>query len=361
MPKYRLLLNGCGGIADPWLQTLSDIENKNPGLVELAAVCDPLPASLQKLENYPISKGKNIPTYSDSSLAYKDQAIDFSIILSPPQLHTRQIQEAVDAGSHVICEKPLLVDINQYRHTRDMIQTADAKGIHLIVNQQYRWMPRIDAIRKAVADGLIGQVQFVISRLIHNRYHFKEWWRAQHEDISQVNWWIHPYDSMRAMLGANPVSVRARMMRPQWSKIYGESFIFLHVSFDSGAEWSFSAGQEGVAGFSDSGHTTLEMFGDKGTIRNIRDESPRAYIEEQPGGKIREVDLGGGFSGEGAEKYPSGWEMTFMKAIAAVESGKKHETCFDDNLWSIAIALCARESERRHGGAVDVREYLQLG
>jgi len=357
--KYKILINGCGGIANAWLNTLSEIDAEKPGLIEVVGVCDPIPSQFKKLENFPITKGKNIPTFSDASLAYKELEVDITIILTPPQLHTRYAHEAIMNLSHVISEKPMFIDMNQYRHVREIIKMANENDLVLVANQQYRWMPRIQAIRKAVREKLIGNVEFVISRFIQNRYHFNDWWRSQHEDMSQLNWWIHEYDSMRAMLDSNPKIVRAKLLRPSWSKIYGESFIFLHVTFENGTEWSFSAGQEGVSAYQDSNHTTFEMFGSKGAIRNMRDESPKAYIE-QPGKDPLVIDLGGMIENENKLTYPPGWKITFMKTIEAIETGQKHETCYEDNIWTMAIAMCARESHRRGGCPVIVKEYMNL-
>lgn len=359
MAKYTILLNGCGGIANAWLNTLSEIDKEQPGLIEIVGACDPIPSAFEKLEQFPISKGKGIPTFSDVALAYKEVEANITLILTPPQLHPRYAHEAINNLSHVISEKPMIIDMNQLRHVKELIKFADENEVMLVANQQYRWMPRIVAIRNAVRQKLIGNIEFVISRFIQNRYHFNDWWRSQHEDMSQFNWWVHEYDSMRAMLDAKPSIVRAKLMRPSWSKIYGESFIFLHVTFDNGTEWSFSAGQEGVAAYADSGHTTFEMFGSKGTIRNYRDDSPHAYIE-QPGKDPQVIDLGGKIPNENDLKYPPGWKTTFLKTIEAIETKKKHETSYDDNLWTVAIALCARESHRRGGAPVDVKEYMEL-
>ena len=362
MAKYSVLLNGCGGIANAWLKTLSEVEVEQPGLVEVIGACDPIPDAFKKLEEWDITKGKDVPTFSDVALAYKEGLEpDFTLILTPPQLHTRYVEESIMNLSHVISEKPMIIDFNQLRHLKRIIALADENEVMLVANQQYRWMPRIKAIRKAVQEKVIGDVEFVMSNFVQNRYHFNDWWRSQHEDMSQLNWWVHEYDSMRAMLDSNPATVRARMMRPSWSKIYGESTIFLHVTFDNGTEWQFTASQEGVAAYADSGHTTFQMFGKKGTIRNLRDGSPHAYLEVP--GKPKEpkvIDLGGEIPNENELKYPPGWKTTFLKAIEAVESGKKHETCYEDNMFTMAIPLCARESNRRGGAPVDVKEYLQI-
>ncbi|MHA1821889.1 MAG: Gfo/Idh/MocA family protein [Promethearchaeota archaeon] len=356
MAKYSIIMNGCGGIANAWLNTINEVNKEQPGTVEIVAACDPIPEQFNKLEKFGWG---DVPKFSDVSLAYREVDADITLILTPPQLHTRYAEEAVMNLTHVISEKPMIVDYNQLRHVKKIIKLAEENDIILVANQQYRWMPRIQAIRKAIRENLIGDINFVFSRFVQNRYHFNSWWRSQHEDISQLNWYVHHYDTMRAMLGKNPVTVRAKLIRPKWSKIYGESTIFLNVTFEDGIEWQYTATQEGIAAYTDSGHTTFEMFGSKGTIRNNRDESPKAYIE-QPGKEPKVIDLGGQIENENNLKYPPGWKTTLLKTFEAIEKGEKHETSYEDNLWTMAIVLCARESHRRGGVPIDVKEYMQL-
>jgi hypothetical protein len=49
----------------------------------------------------------------------------------------------------------------------------------------------------------------------------------------------------------------------------------------------------------------------------------------------------------------------FIDAVRS-DNEKKHPTDFRDNLWTIAIPLCARESWRRGGAPVNVKEYMGL-
>jgi predicted dehydrogenase len=354
---YRVILNGCGGIANAWLDTINQVNKEQPGKIDIVAACDPIPDAFKKLESF---GWKDVPTFSDVSLAYKEVEADISLILTPPQLHTRYAEEAIMNLNHVISEKPMICDYNNLRHVKKIIQLAEENDVKLVANQQYRWMPRILAITKAVKDKMVGDIEVVISQFCQNHYHFNDWWRSQHEDMSQLNWFVHHYDTMRAMLGQNPKTVRAKMIRTSWSKIYGESTIFLNVTFEKGTEWQYSATQEGIAAYEDSGHTTFTMYGTKGTIRNSRDISPQAYIEGANPKEPKVVDLGGKIENENNLKYPPGWKTTLLKAIESIETGKDHETSYKDNLWTVAIPLCARESQRLGGAPVDVKEYMKL-
>ena len=258
---------------------------------------------------------------------------------------------------------------------RELIKYAEEEDLVCVVNQQYRWMQRNQDIHDALHSGKIGELGWVRSNFTQNKYHFNSWWRAMHEDISQYNWYIHHYDTMRFYLGSNPKKVRAKLIRVPWSKIYGESTIFLNVTFENGVEWSYVATQEGVGGYEDSGQTSISFYGSKGSIRNTKETPPELRIDKgnphKPEvsfiGEIRPEDMidTDSSSADGVDKgpkYPPGWETTMQYFIDAVrsEGEKPHPTRFQDNLFTVAIPLCARESHRRGGVEIDVKEYLGM-
>jgi predicted dehydrogenase len=368
--KLSFIMVGCGGIANAWLRVFQEFKNE----IELAAVCDPIPTAFNKLKSYGYEK---VPTFNDLSLAFTEGIEAKAIlVLTPPQYHPRYIREAVYNDCHVLTEKPFFCDLNDYRTiTQDVLPYAEENDLIAVVNQQYRWMPRIQDIKKVLNAGSIGQIGFVTSHFCQNRYHFNAWWRQEQQDLSQFNWFIHHYDTMRYMLGKNPISVQAKLFRVPWSKIYGESTIFLNVTFQDGIEWEYTGVQEGIGGFEDSGQSSFTIYGSKGCIINTRDRPPLLSLEKGDPHKpevtelgpmrpedIISTDSGKGDTPDAGPKYPPGWSTTMRYFIDAVKSKNKtpHPTSFKDNLHTIAIPLCARESWRRHGAPVNVKDFLGL-
>jgi len=367
MKEYKITFCGCGEVTAAWLWSIQNLNKRQEDYrFNIIAACDPLPKKLRKLRMFGFKETKK---FADLSLAYKDEKPDITIITCPPQLHARYIAEAIHNDSHVITEKPFLVDYNQYRHMRKIADLADEKKLVAAVNQQYRWNETIASVRAAVEKKIIGEIDFVVTNFAQNRYHFREWWRSQHEDMSQYNWYIHHYDTIRYMLCKNPLEVRAKLHRARWSKIHGESTIFLNVTFEDGIEWSYTATQEAIAAPTLPNHGSFIMYGSKGTIRHLKNTPPRAFIEEgTQAGRFKSINLKSLLKedikyetekfGEGT--WESGWDTSLSFLIESIETGKPYPTSLRDNFWTIAIPLCARESHRRGCIPIDVKEYMQF-
>lgn len=353
------IMCGLGGIADSWLKVFSE---QTEDAVPVAFV-DPDKSKWNKLEKYgygdAVAEGKCFVRLED---AYMEVESEGTLILTPPQYHARYIIEAIENLQHVITEKPFCTETNQLRHILGKYEEiAKPEDVVCVVNQQYRYMPRIEAIWQALWGGEIGQPGFVVSQFNEPDYHFNRWWRQQHQDISFANWYIHHIDTMRYMLGENhvpakPVRVYANLFRVPWTKIIGESSIFLQVEFDNGVQWAYNASQE-ARGIGDPGQTSFIIHCEKGTIENPREGNPVMY--KGKGSRAEKVVLGDENYDDIGLKYPTSWDVTLALAVDAIRSGTADSrlTTFDDNKWTVAIMFCARESQRT-GKPVDVQEYM---
>lgn len=72
--------------------------------------------------------------------------------------HYEPVMQALNAGVHVLCEKPLSNNIN---HAREMVQTARAKGLYLGVNLNHRFVPLAARAKTFVDEGRLGELCFV--------------------------------------------------------------------------------------------------------------------------------------------------------------------------------------------------------
>jgi len=71
----------------------------------------------------------------------------------PSPLHGALCEQALEAGKHVIVEKPFTTDFAQ---ARALSARADQRGLRLMVDQNYRYMTEMGTLRRAVRERMAG-------------------------------------------------------------------------------------------------------------------------------------------------------------------------------------------------------------
>ena len=353
---YKFIVVGVGHISDHWLPLFGDRQEKIFGAnkrVEIAAIVDPDKSVWEKGQKYGCGE---VPCFVQLEDAYKEVDCDAVLILTPPQYHARYIWEAIQNLNNVLTEKPFVTEPNDLKHMIKMFPSIKEDNLLCVVNQQYRWAPRIQAVRKAIDDGLIGDIGFVVSYFNEADYHFNLWWRQLHGDISAFNWFVHHYDTMRYILkNRKPVEVYAKLLRVPYSKIVGESTVFLNVTFEDGIEWAYNGSQEG-RGWTTPGQSMFTIHGSDGMIENPRDGPPILYKGTEEEGTPLMDD-----PGDSHAPYPDYWHVTLKKFIQSLDAKRPIDedlTTFENNMWTIAIPLAARESHRQKR-RINVKEFVE--
>ncbi len=80
--------------------------------------------------------------------------LDAVIVAAPDDVHYAVTMDALEAGLHVLCEKPLAVTSTQ---ARAMYVKAEAAGVRHMTFFTYRWMPYYRHLRQLVDDGIVGR------------------------------------------------------------------------------------------------------------------------------------------------------------------------------------------------------------
>ncbi|MHA1793378.1 MAG: Gfo/Idh/MocA family protein [Promethearchaeota archaeon] len=350
---YKFVICGLGHISDNWLPSFQDQSRMfgDKKRVDIVAFVDPDQTTWKKAEKYGFG---DRPCFTRLEDAFKKVESDVVLNLTPPQYHLRYIWESLYECNHVLTEKPFVVNNNQLKQVRGLFSLIEEEELLCVVNQQYRWADRIGYIRKAIDDGEIGDVGFVVSYFNEPDYHFNRWWRQLHQDISAFNWFVHHYDTMRYILhNRKPVEVSAKLIRVPYSKIVGESTAFINVTFEDGIEWNYVGSQEG-RGWKTPGQSMFTIHGSKGMIENPRDGPPVLYDSK---GEPHQL---GPDLGDAHAPYPDYWHVTLKKFVESLDAGKPIDedlTTFEDNLWTILIPLCARESSRLKK-RINVNDFL---
>jgi 1,5-anhydro-D-fructose reductase (1,5-anhydro-D-mannitol-forming) len=133
---------------------------------------------------------------------------DVAYVSSTNELHHTQTLQALAAGCHVLCEKPLAMSLAD---ARQMVQTARDKGRVLATNHHLRAHAAHQWIREAVAQGKIGRLHSVqVSHAVYLPPHLQGWRLNQPGAGGGVTMdiLVHDVDLLRYLTQRNPLSVQ---------------------------------------------------------------------------------------------------------------------------------------------------------
>jgi predicted dehydrogenase len=151
--KLKVGLIGLGGIANLHAGGWKESEH-----AELVAGCDINPAVFDRWEN---EHGlKNLTTEVDEII--NNPELDIIDICSPNNFHAPQTIAALDAGKHVLCEKPLAPTVAEIRQ---MIAARDRAGKLLMTGHHFRFSGTARALKAEIDAGALGDI-----------YHARAWW-----------------------------------------------------------------------------------------------------------------------------------------------------------------------------------------
>lgn len=153
MPKtLKVGVIGVGGIAGTHFPGWNDSPH-----TELAALSDVVPATLER-----VAKAQGVSrTYATPEEMFADPEIDIIDICTPNAYHAPLSVAALEAGKHVICEKPLAPTPAEIRN---MIAARDKSGKLLMTAQHFRFGGAARALKAELSGGLLGEV-----------YHARSW------------------------------------------------------------------------------------------------------------------------------------------------------------------------------------------
>ena len=158
--KIRIGIIGCGGISNgkhmPALSTLED--------VEMVAFCD-------LIEERAVKAAKKFGTpdakvYTDYKELLKDETIDVVHVLTPNRSHSFISIDAMEAGKHVMCEKPMA---KTYAEAKAMYETSLKTGKLLTIGYQNRQCANNRYAKQVCANGEIGEVYYAKAIAIRRR------------------------------------------------------------------------------------------------------------------------------------------------------------------------------------------------
>lgn len=263
MAKIRYALIGCGRIAPNHVAAAKANEND----IELLAVCDIVPENCEKvLEQLSEEERSAVKRYNDYKELLAQIKPELVAIATESGNHAQIALDCIEAGCHVIIEKPIALSIAD---ANAIIKAAAEKGVKVCTNHQNRFNKAVQKTRQELEAGSFGKLLHGTAHILWNRnkgYYEQAPWRGTWamDGGTLMNQCIHNIDLLRWMMGGEVDEVFAYTDNLQHDYIEAEDLGMAVVKFSNGS-YGMIEGTSNV--YPRNLEETLYMFGTDGTVK----------------------------------------------------------------------------------------------
>lgn len=267
--------------------------------------------------------------------------IDVVDVVVPSYLHEEVSLAVLNAGKHLLLEKPMGIDLPQ---CDAMIAAAKTQQRILCVGHELRLSSMWGKAKQMIEDGFIGTPQYCLVELSRNPYRQgADGWRY---DIDRVGNWIleepiHFFDLARWYLESAGVPERvyatANSRQPDHPELQDNFSAIMH--FSGGA---YAVVSQTLSAFEH--HQTAKITGEKGALwaswsgAMDRTRHPTFRLRAFDGNEVVDVPI----------EKPTGelfeLEDQIVRMADAIQSGTELHCTAEDGKWSVAMCLAATES-----------------
>ena len=204
--------------------------------------------------------------------------VEAVVVATPPHLHHQMSLAALEAGKHVLCEKPMARNLAE---ARDMVKIADRVGVVAMVNHQLRFVPLRTRIEELIEEDFLGEphaATLTVHRSsLNDPFDRPFGWLMEQEKaggmlgatgshhIDALRWW---FGEVKAVAGATATMVKRRRL-PESStmaKVDADDNFAVLLKFGNGALGTVHV--SATAAF--EGDEEITLSGSRGTLR-VRD------------------------------------------------------------------------------------------
>jgi predicted dehydrogenase len=338
--QLKAALIGCGAMSRVWLEAAAKVDGlRLVGLADLDTA-----RAQQRASEFGLADAI-ITTSIEDLLSKANPDILFDVVV--PAARHKVVAAALEAGCHVLSEKPMAETLDE---ARDLVACAKvASRIHAVI-QNRRYLGSVRRIARAVRSQVFGTVSSV-----HADFFLAPHFGGFREDMDHVlllDMAVHAFDAMRCMAGVPVRGVYAREWNPPNSWYRDGSSATAIFDLENGGVFTYR-GSWCAEGLGTSWECAWRIVGTKGTL--VWDGRENIQIEVGNGQRD------GLFDGIVEIVVPAldpadhvgGHLGVLQDFVAAVRNGQEPETCGKDNIRSLAMSLGAIQSAQT-GRRVDI-------
>jgi len=334
---------GCGVIGRTHVESVLSFSE-----LALVALIDPVRARADALaDEVEARTGARPPVFASiDDLVAASVPVRLVVIGTPSGLHVEQGVAALEAGAHVIIEKPLDVDLVRARRLAEAARAHSGQVCTII--SQHRFDPASRIVHDAIEAGGFGRLTSAVATV--------PWWRSQaYYDSGDwrgtwaldgggalMNQGVHTLDLLLWFLG-RPVSVSAEFALLAHEGVEVEDTVVATITFESGALAVLHATTAGYPGLA----VRLQVQGSAGSAVIDSDELEYIHVADPSGANDMGLQGGGNqvgrYDAEPANGVPvdatqsaTGHERQYRDLLDAVAEGRDPIVTVDEALFTLA-------------------------
>ncbi len=270
--------------------------------------------------------------YLDHNKIIEDPEIDAVLICSSTDTHSPISLQAIKAGKHVFCEKPIDHDLAKIK---EVVKALEGTKVKYQVGFNRRFDHNFRSLRDAVAGGKIGDIHII---------------RVTSRDPAPppiayvkvsgglfLDMMIHDFDMVRYLSGCEVEEVYANgavLVDPAIGEAGDIDTAIVNLKLKNGALAVIENSRKAVYGYDQR----AEVFGSKGAVKNGNDAASTAVLSNEDG-VLAEKPLYFFL-----ERYMAAYQGEVRSFVDAIVNDKPTEVNVNDGLQPILIGLAALKS-----------------
>jgi len=309
--SYRIGIIGCGGQGKAHAREWALLDN-----CEVVAVADPMPDPVAYMQG----QFPGVRAYASHGEMLEAEPLDIVSVATWPNLHAEPTIMAAERGVHVLCEKPMALDLQE---CDAMLEACERHGVALVISHNRRNDPRYFKLRQLLDEGLIGKLC---------RVHAAD--KGYEVGYGLMNIGTHIFDGLRMMLGDVQkvfahLTVDGRDLTPEDIVTEGPRGTGWVAGKEGTVILHFKSGDEAIVEWDpEVNRFSAEYIGTKGRLRFIPTKHdlyhfPHATLDADNQGDWTKIEL---TPEENPYDYPSGSTRGHMMRgmLGWIEGGPRY-------------------------------------
>lgn len=269
---------------------------------ELVAVVDALPERRNEA-----AEEFGCKTYESIEGMLEQDNVDVAVVATPSVFHARDTIMALKAGKHVICEKPMAMNLKE---ADMMIAQAKESNRHLFIHQNYRFQPKFTHLKEVVESGLIGRLYHI--RNYNQNFARRDDWQTLAKNGGGVlnNKCPHNLDIIMQLMGAKVTDVMGDLQQiASGGDVEDHVKAFIRAQNGCTADMEVTSAQNIAAKFPE-----WVLCGTCGTLTSDGGKSTIRWFDPQEVGEVEVVEGAALNRAYGSQAPPLPWQEKVVDA-----------------------------------------------